>query len=214
MVEIYLDEATKRSSKRTRGVKPSDQEWQRGRSDAGKRISGDENTGPRYYTLGRSRGASPDDPTAPGVRPKNTPKLAGWEKDDIQYRKANLKAGRIHKVGGERGLPESFDDFDIILKYLVVEGYADTNEDALAIMANMSEGWKESILDEGYRPIGKKREKAMYRRAGNLARTSLASTGRKKLEAAKKSAKIVGVITRQKENERFDEIGKSPENNP
>jgi len=113
-----------------------------------------------------------------------------------------------------RSQQEGFDNFDIILDHLISEGYADTNEDALAIMANMSEEWKESILDEGYRPINKKQETAMYRRAGNLARTSLASTGRKKLEAAKKSAKIVGVITRQKENERFDEIGKSPAHNP
>jgi hypothetical protein len=35
-----------------------------------------------------------------------------------------------------------------VLEYLVAEGYADTNENALAIMANMSEGWKEEILDE------------------------------------------------------------------
>jgi hypothetical protein len=43
---------------------------------------------------------------------------------------------------------ESFDPFDAILEHLVAEGYADTNESALAIMANMSEEWKEEILDE------------------------------------------------------------------
>jgi hypothetical protein len=42
---------------------------------------------------------------------------------------------------------ESFDTFDAILEYLVAEGYADTNENALAIMANMSEEWKEEILE-------------------------------------------------------------------
>jgi hypothetical protein len=67
----------------------SETEYQAGRSDAGKRVSGDENTGPRHYALGRS--ARPDAPTKPGEKPKNTPKLANWEKDDIQYRKANLK---------------------------------------------------------------------------------------------------------------------------
>jgi hypothetical protein len=41
-----------------------------------------------------------------------------------------------------------YDTFDAILEHLVAEGYADTNENALAIMANMSEEWKEEILDE------------------------------------------------------------------
>ena len=39
------------------------------------------------------------------------------------------------------------DAFDAILEYLVVEGYADTNDNALVIMANMSEEWKQSILE-------------------------------------------------------------------
>ena len=39
------------------------------------------------------------------------------------------------------------DAFDIILEYLVTEGYADTNKAALAIMANMSEEWKQSIVE-------------------------------------------------------------------
>ena len=43
-----------------------------------------------------------------------------------------------------------YDTFDAILEYLVAEGYADTNENALAIMANMSEDWREEILDEAY----------------------------------------------------------------
>jgi|TARA_R100000149_G_scaffold25020_2_gene9366 hypothetical protein len=62
---------------------------------------------------------------------------------------------------------------------------------------------KEEVEMEGYKPIDKKKENEMYRRAGNLARTSLASKGKKKLEAAKKSAKIVSAISSQKENERF-----------
>ena len=38
------------------------------------------------------------------------------------------------------------DLFDVILEYLITEGYADTNENALVIMANMSEEWKNSII--------------------------------------------------------------------
>jgi hypothetical protein len=43
---------------------------------------------------------------------------------------------------------ESFDLFDYILEHLVAEGYADTNKAAIAIMANMSEEWKQSIVEE------------------------------------------------------------------
>jgi len=72
---------------------------------------------------------------------------------------------------------------------------------------------EELEVEEGYKPIDRKKESAMYRRAGNLARTSLSSRGKKKEEAQTKSAKIVSAITRQKEKERFDRIGQSPAHN-
>ena len=43
-----------------------------------------------------------------------------------------------------------YDTFDTVLEYLIAEGYADSNESALVIMANMSEEWREEILDEAY----------------------------------------------------------------
>jgi len=87
----------------------SDTEYQAGRSDAGKRISGDDKTGPRYYTLGRARGATPDAPTAPGAKPKNTPKLSSSEREYHQYNKSGAKRrAEYNKVGGSKGLPEEF----------------------------------------------------------------------------------------------------------
>ena len=76
---------------------------------------------------------------------------------------------------------------------------------------DLSKVYKEQIAsqetqEEGYKPIDKEKENKMYRRAGNLARTSLASKGKKKLDSASKSAKIVSAISRQKENERFDKM--------
>jgi hypothetical protein len=68
-------------------------------------------------------------------------------------------------------------------------------------------------VDEAYQPIDRKKESAMYRRAGNLARTALSSRGKKKEVAQTKSSKIVSAITRQKEKERFDRIGQSPLHN-
>ena len=88
----------------------SEKEYQAGRSDAGKRISGDADTGPRYYTLGRARGAKPDAPTAPGARPVNTPKLSSSEKEYHQYNKSGAKSrAQYNKVGGSKGLPEEYE---------------------------------------------------------------------------------------------------------
>ena len=40
-----------------------------------------------------------------------------------------------------------YDTFDTVLEHLVAEGYADTEEAALVIMANMSEEWRQSIVE-------------------------------------------------------------------
>jgi hypothetical protein len=87
----------------------SEKEYQAGRSDAGKRISGDAETGPNYYTKGRARGAKPDAPTAPGAKPVNTPKLSSSEKEYHQYNKSGAKnRAQYNRVGGSKGLPEEF----------------------------------------------------------------------------------------------------------
>lgn len=53
----------------------------------------------------------------------------------------SLKAkGNVPKKDGK-------DMFEHILDHLVAEGYADNDKAALTIMANMSEGWKQSIME-------------------------------------------------------------------
>ena len=49
---------------------------------------------------------------------------------------------------------EQVDLYDIILSHLLDEGYADTQEAAEAIMVNMSEDWRESIVEATYKPSG------------------------------------------------------------
>jgi hypothetical protein len=56
---------------------------------------------------------------------------------------------------------ESFDLFDAILEHLVAEGYADTNESALAIMANMSDEWRQSIVEAAADQSDKQIEKGV-----------------------------------------------------
>jgi hypothetical protein len=56
----------------------------------------------------------------------------------------NLKKIRKAKALGELG--EQNDIYDIILSHLLDEGYADTQQAAEAIMVNMSEEWRDSIV--------------------------------------------------------------------
>lgn len=64
---------------------------------------------------------------------------------------------------------EEFDTFDVVLEYLVSEGFAETNENALAIMANMSEEWRQSILEAD--SIDAMRERAAKRRQQRYGKT-------------------------------------------
>lgn len=65
----------------------------------------------------------------------------GTQRGQQMYDKAKETVGGLLKQDYE------YDMFDVILEYLVAEGYADTNESALVIMANMSEEWRESIVE-------------------------------------------------------------------
>ena len=68
---------------------------------------------------------------------------------------------------------------------------------------------KEEEVEEGYKPIDKKKETKMYRRAGNLSRDALSKGMSTKAgsKAQDKSTKIVSAIARQKEKERFSKMG-------
>jgi len=70
----------------------------------------------------------------------------------------------------------SFDPFDIVMGHLLDEGYADTKESALAIMTNMSEEWRQSILSEDpvqdYRDMKRAQENAAGMRGPELSHSS------------------------------------------
>ena len=58
----------------------------------------------------------------------------------------------------EKNVKEDLDVFDVIKGHLIDEGYADTEESALVIMSNMSEEWRQSIVEqsrEGFRSDGR-----------------------------------------------------------
>ena len=60
---------------------------------------------------------------------------------------------------------EAVDIYDIILSHLLDEGYADTEQAAEAIMVNMSEDWRESIVES---IAGRAANAVGHQRAGTL----------------------------------------------
>ena len=76
-------------------------------------------------------------------------------REDAVQRAKNKRDALRSKRKASRTQSESFDLFDTILEHLIAEGYADTNESALAIMANMSEEWRQSIVEGGFNSSGR-----------------------------------------------------------
>ena len=74
---------------------------------------------------------------------------------------ARGKMGEINAALTNPRLREETDLFDAILEHLVAEGYADTNESALAIMANMSDEWRQSIVEAAADQSDKQIEKGV-----------------------------------------------------
>ena len=97
----------------------------------------------------------PGTPKAPGGRPH----LPGEEQTPAP--KKPKKPGMTLQLAGA-------DLFDIVKGYLMSEGYADTEEAALAIMTNMSEEWRQSIVEQlSPEQEGRRRELSkMINRAG------------------------------------------------
>jgi hypothetical protein len=62
----------------------------------------------------------------------------------------DLKSNPTKKGPKMKGVvrKEETDLYDIILSHLIDEGYADTEQAAEAIMVNMSEDWRESIVEQ------------------------------------------------------------------
>ena len=98
----------------------------------------------------------------------------------------DLKNKATQSLGGLLKQDYEPDNFDIILEYLVAEGYADTNKAALAIMANMSEEWKQDIVEAKYGTEAGRKRLAKKIRKGEKIGKSGPGTGFKAVEKAAK----------------------------
>ena len=72
------------------------------------------------------------------------------KKVEGDVRKSSAYGPQRPKPGttGAYRITDSFDVYDVILSHLLDEGYADTEQAAQVIMVNMSEDWRESIVEE------------------------------------------------------------------
>ena len=102
---------------------------------------------------------------ANGAVANKRPSLASQAAELRAMRKASQE--RTTAMGGKpaTALVQGFDMFDIVQGYLIDEGFADTEDAALAIMANMSEEWRNQIIESscGGSHSGKKPAKKKVR---------------------------------------------------
>ena len=102
---------------------------------------------------------------AESIKPKTPNPLMqrtfGYQKGQAPDQVAKVKASTdqaAKNLSGKGALKSSLDLFDVVKGYLLDEGYAETEENAIVIMANMSEEWRNDII-EGYQRNPEKGEK-------------------------------------------------------
>jgi hypothetical protein len=93
-----------------------------------------------------SIGSSAFKPSPASAAPTPTPTTAAATTPAAKP--ATPKPSLQDTIKKNRGITSSFDLFDLVKGHLLDEGYADTEEAALAIMINMSEEWRQSIVEE------------------------------------------------------------------
>ena len=112
----------------------------------------------------------------------------------------NLQEAYLNVYEQEEVLDESIDIFNYMVEYLMTEGYADTNENALVIMTNMSEGWKDNILEARVDDSLSDEEKqdARNKRSGgqsDFTRRNLTKSGRGKSPKGLKPVETTPAMT-------------------
>jgi hypothetical protein len=140
-----------------------------------KPLSGEKNTDPTGYG-GDEKFTKPDDKiekpgtTVPPFKKGGYGRIMSNIPHGIGAHRDKIASKITTTTGGDPGAPtsqkmrkkknleiirkktnEEYDLYDIILSHLIDEGYADTIENAESIMVNMSEDWRQSIV-EG--PVG------------------------------------------------------------
>lgn len=90
-------------------------------------------------------------------------KVSGDDRD-LQSARGSARSAGTLTPAEKKQLGEQY---NLVLSYLLDEGYANTQESAEIIIANMSESWIESIV-EGFQPVSDNAADAMRRREKSL----------------------------------------------
>ena len=137
--------------------------------DEGYKDLGDKARDKGHQLLDKSKKTATRGSIYSGVKPSNTPEgenlkqrasrqfaasaFHNPEKSQAKAAANKERGERKKKAFGNRlmrsdkqGIQDSYDLYDIILSHLLDEGYAETQQAAEAIMVNMSEEWKGSII--------------------------------------------------------------------
>jgi len=151
----------------------------------------------KYYTVkhedGKTKKYSPDELKLDKEEEKGEKEEEGASKEKEGEFHDKLDK-MVHKTFGKRPEEKKMkeevetDFFDYILEHLVAEGYADTNKAALAIMANMSEEWKQDIVEAKYGTEAGRKRLAKKIRKGEKIGKSGPGTGFKAVEKAAKES--------------------------
>ena len=72
------------------------------------------------------------------------------DKGDVESSIKAAQKREKEKAAASGGVVKSSYEFDMVLNHLLENNYASTEQQAYAIMAHMSEGWKNAIMVEGY----------------------------------------------------------------
>jgi len=79
-------------------------------------------------------------------KPGSTDEKSNMYQSPIKKGDKRTRGGKTDQWKGPNPKNEEVDIYDIILSHLLDEGYAETPEAAEAIMVNMSEEWRDSII--------------------------------------------------------------------
>jgi len=111
-------------------------------------------------TFGYQTGNAPDQiaKASAGAPPTPSGNSLGAAANPDVRKKLNLPSQQVN---------QSFDLFDVIKGHLLDEGYADNEDAALAIMANMSEEWKQDIVEGMTMKDFKERRRKLQRKAAS-----------------------------------------------
>ena len=158
----------------------SEKEYQDGRSDAGKMISGDSKVSGSAYSS-RAVASTGPNPAGGSERPKGQGRMSSKDREYLKYRKANLKKEEVELTEGEKDAcyhkvksrykvwPSAYasgalvkcrkkgaenwgnstkkEDLEMVFAFLINEGFASTEDDALAMLESMSDMWYDTIME-------------------------------------------------------------------